>query len=77
MEEERTGNYSVVWGTTTVQKSDDILNYYDLIMLVAEDGDVLQYECRFNGRKLKQTRVKRLITNYVKGLQILVQPELK
>ncbi|MCM3133480.1 non-ribosomal peptide synthetase [Paenibacillus polysaccharolyticus] len=57
--------------------SDDILNYYDLIMLVAEDGDVLQYECRFNGRKLKQTRVKRLITNYVKGLQLLVQPELK
>ncbi|PQP85017.1 hypothetical protein C0Q44_11120 [Paenibacillus sp. PCH8] len=57
--------------------SDDLLNYYDLIILVTDEGDVMQCNCQFNGRKLKQSRVKRLITNYVKGLQLLVQPELK
>ena len=58
--------------------SDDILNYYDLIILVSDEGDdILQCNCRFNGRKLKQSRVKRLIANYVRGLQLLVQPEMK
>ncbi|MEK4367055.1 non-ribosomal peptide synthetase [Paenibacillus sp. FSL R5-0473] len=57
--------------------SDDVLNYYDLIILVSDEGDILQCNCRFNGRKLKQSRVKRLIANYVRGLQLLVQPELK